>query len=64
MTDLVNFLHEILPLKVPNVEFDFDVNDYMMQVVTDTSKITMRPYNGEQMSNLTYYLDILFAWLQ
>ena len=52
MTDLVNFLYEILSLKVPNVEFDFDVSDCMMQVVTDTSKISMRPYNSVQMSNL------------
>ena len=31
--------HEILSLKVPNVEFDFDVSDRMLQVVTDTSKV-------------------------
>ena len=33
------YAHEILSLKVPNVEFDFDVSDRMMQVVTDTSKV-------------------------
>ena len=31
--------HEILSLIVPNVEFDFNVSDCMMQVVTDTSKV-------------------------
>ena len=31
--------HEILSLKVPNIEFDFDVSDCMMEVVTDTSKV-------------------------
>ena len=45
--------HKTLSLKIPNVEFDFDVSDCMMQVVTDTSKISMRPYNSVQMSNLT-----------
>ena len=46
------------------VEFDFDVSDCVMQVVTDASKISMRPYNSKQMSNSTYYFDVLFAWLQ
>ena len=45
--------HKTLSLKISNVEFDFDVNESMMQVVTDTSKISMRPYNSVQMSNLT-----------
>ena len=45
--------HKTLSLKIPNVEFDFDVSDCMMQVVTDTSKISMRPYNSVQMSNST-----------
>ena len=58
------FRHEILSLKVPNVKFDFNVSDCTMQAVTDTSDISMRPYNSKQMSNLTYYLDVLFAWLQ
>ena len=34
--------HEILSLKVPDVEFDFDGSDCMMQVVTDTSKVGSR----------------------
>ena len=54
--------HKTLSLKIPNV--DFDVSDCMMQVVTDTAKISMRPYNGMQMSNLMLYFDVLFAWLQ
>ena len=58
------FRHEILSLKVPNVKFDFHVSDCMIQVVTDTSKISMRPYHSVQMSNLMYYLDVLFVWLQ
>ena len=45
--------HKTPSLKIPNVDFDFDVSDCMMQVVTDTSKILMRPYNCVQMSNLT-----------
>ena len=45
--------HKTLSLKIPYVEFDFDVSDCMMQVVTDTSKISMRPYNSVQMSNST-----------
>ena len=62
---LTNFFrHEILSLKVPNVKFDFYESDCMMQIVTDTSKISMRPYNSMQMSNSTYYFDVLFAWLQ
>ena len=62
--NLKKFRHEILSMKVPNVEFDFDEGDCMMQVVTDTLKISMRPYNSVQMSHSTYYLDVLFAWLQ
>ena len=58
------YRHEILSLKVPNVEFDLDVSDCMLQVVTDTSKISMRQYNSVQMSNLMYNWDVLFAWLQ
>ena len=45
--------HEILSLKLPNIKFDFDVSYCMMQVVTDTSKISMRPDNSMQMSNAT-----------
>ena len=45
--------HKTLSLKIPNVKFNFDVSDCMMQVVTDTSKISMRPYNSLQMSNST-----------
>ena len=58
------FRHEILLMKVPNVKFDLNVSDFMMQDVTDTSKISMRAYNSMQMSNSSYYLDVLFAWLQ
>ena len=42
--------HEILSLKVPNVEFDFDVTVCNCTLSTDTSKSNLTPYNSMQMS--------------
>ena len=41
--------HKTLSLKVTYIEFNFDVSDCTMQVVTHRSKIKMLPYNSVQM---------------
>ena len=54
-----NFRHKTLSLKVTYIEFDFDVSDCTMQVVTHTSKIKMMPYNSVQMVYSTLSFDVL-----
>ena len=39
-----------IPLKVPNIEFDFDVSVDREHWKTVTSKSNLRPYNSVQMS--------------
>ena len=51
--------HKTLSLKVTYIEFNFDVSDCTMQVVTHTSKIKMMPYNSVQMINSTLSFDVL-----
>ena len=51
--------HKTLSLKVTYIEFDFDVSDCTMQVVTHTSKIKMMPYHSVEMINLTLSFDVL-----
>ena len=40
-------------------EFDFDVSDWTMQVVTHKSKIKIMPYNSVQMIDSTLSFDLL-----
>ena len=40
---------EHLSLKVPNIEFDFDISVDSVQWQTVTSKLNLRPYNSVQM---------------
>ena len=56
---LLFYRHKTLSLKVTYIEFDFDVSDCTMQVVTHTSKIKMMPYNSVQMINSTLSFDVL-----
>ena len=51
--------HKTLSLKVIYIEFDLDVSDCTMQVVTHKSKIKMMPYNSVQMINSTLSFDVL-----
>ena len=51
--------HKTLSLKVTYIEFNFDVSDCTMQVVTHTSKIKMMPYNSVQMINSMLSFDVL-----
>ena len=53
------YRHKTLSLKVTYIEFDFDVSDCTMKVVTHTSKIKMIPYNSVQMINLMLKFDVL-----
>ena len=55
---------EHLSLKVPNIEFEFDVSAHPLTSNAVTSKNLTSTYNGMQMSNSMKYLDVLFAWLQ
>ena len=47
---IMNIRHKILSLKVPNIEFDFDVTVCDCTLSTDTSKSNSMPYNSVQMS--------------
>ena len=53
------FRHKTLSLKVTYIEFDFDVCDCTMQVVTHTLKIKMMPYNSVQMINSMLSFNVL-----
>ena len=56
---LNNYRHKTLSLKLTYIEFDFDVSDCTMQVVTHTSKIKMMPYKSVQMINSRLSFEIL-----